>query len=113
MIGVERKRFAPSLTNPIFINVQVVAKNMESVKHREKCSYCGKEFTLTGKGKWREDIKAYEWYESNHNCPEKKKDISDNAKLLGAIGGAMTAKKYGAKHFSEAGKKGMKARWGK
>jgi hypothetical protein len=85
---------------------------MEQLKHKEICKYCGKEFTLTGKGKYREDIQAYEWYETDHNCPEKKKDISDNAKLLGSLGGLMTKSKYGTKHYSEAGKKGMAKRWG-
>lgn len=32
---------------------------------------------------------------------------------LGQLGGLMTAKKYGSKHYSEAGKKGMEKRWGK
>ena len=32
---------------------------------------------------------------------------------LGKRGGAKTASLYGAKHFSDAGKKGMAKRWGK
>lgn len=38
---------------------------------------------------------------------------SDIAKQLGKSGGKKTLKKYGRKHFSEAGKKGMAKRWGK
>jgi len=38
---------------------------------------------------------------------------SEAAQKLGKLGGEATAKKYGKKHFSEAGKKGMKARWEK
>lgn len=34
------------------------------------------------------------------------KDINEAAKKLGKRGGAETKKKYGKKHFSEAGKKG-------
>ena len=36
-----------------------------------------------------------------------------NAQALGKLGGKKTAKKYGKKHFSEAGKKGMAKRWAK
>lgn len=82
---------------------------MEPIKHKEKCTGCGKIVILTGKGKWREDIQAYEWYESDHSCPK----INEAAKALGQLGGLMTSKIYGTKHFSEAGKKGMKARWNK
>ena len=35
-----------------------------------------------------------------------------NTQKLGSLGGKSTAKKYGVKHFSEAGKKGMAKRWG-
>lgn len=34
------------------------------------------------------------------------------AQKLGSLGGKSTAKKYGSKHYSEAGKKGMEKRWG-
>jgi hypothetical protein len=40
-------------------------------------------------------------------------DISELAKKLGSLGGNKTKKKYGKKHFSDIGKKGMKKRWGK
>ncbi len=39
-------------------------------------------------------------------------NASDIAKQLGKRGGAATKRKYGRKHFSEAGKKGMARRWG-
>lgn len=35
------------------------------------------------------------------------------AQSLGKLGGKATTKKYGKKHFSEAGKKGMAKRWAK
>ena len=76
---------------------------------KTKCSYCGKDVTQKGMGKWREDIQAYEWYQTDHKCPE----INKAAQALGALGGLMTKQKYGVKHFSDAGKLGMKARWGK
>ena len=41
------------------------------------------------------------------------KELSDLAKKLGKAGGSQTLKKHGKKHFSDAGKKGMLARWGK
>lgn len=77
------------------------------------CQFCEKEIILTGKGKWREDIQEYEWYEGGCDCQKQKDLINSSAKQLGQLGGLMTAKKYGVKHFSEAGKKGMKARWKK
>lgn len=39
--------------------------------------------------------------------------MNKNAQELGKLGGKATAKKYGKDHFSQAGKKGMKKRWGK
>lgn len=38
-------------------------------------------------------------------------EINEAAQLLGKKGGNTTKKKYGSKHYSEAGKKGMDARW--
>lgn len=76
------------------------------------CQFCGKDIILTGRGKWREDIQAYEWYEGGCDCQKQKDLINSSAKQLGHLGGLMTAKKYGVKHFSEAGKKGMAKRWG-
>ncbi len=40
-------------------------------------------------------------------------EVNKSAVELGSLGGKSTSKKYGKKHFSEAGKKGMKVRWGK
>lgn len=39
--------------------------------------------------------------------------VAKAAQQLGSLGGKATVKKYGKKHFSEAGKKGMAKRWGK
>lgn len=36
-----------------------------------------------------------------------------DTRKAGKLGGDITKKKYGQKHFSNAGKKGMEARWGK
>lgn len=47
------------------------------LKTTTSCFLCGNTITLTGKGKWREDIQAFEWYESNHECP--KLNGADNA----------------------------------
>lgn len=77
------------------------------------CPYCKKEITLIGKGKFREDIGEYEWYEGGCDCKQNKEIISSTAKQLGQLGGLATSKKYGSKHYSEAGKKGMEKRWGK
>lgn len=38
-------------------------------------------------------------------------DIKEIAKQLGKLGGEKTKEKYGSKHYSEAGKKGMAKRW--
>lgn len=38
---------------------------------------------------------------------------NETAKRLGELGGLATKKKYGKKHFSNAGKLGMKKRWSK
>jgi hypothetical protein len=48
-------------------------------------------------------------------CPHcgKPVDISRYAVQTGKQGGNVTKRKYGSKHFSEAGKKGMAKRWGK
>lgn len=77
------------------------------------CQFCGEIETLTGQGKFREDIGEYEWYSSDHDCPKRKEQLKSMAKDLGRLGGFATSKKYGKKHFSEAGKKGMAKRWGK
>lgn len=47
------------------------------------------------------------------DCMDWEGTMSFCLKSIGKKGGEATVKKYGKKHFSEAGKKGMKARWGK
>lgn len=64
---------------------------------------------MTGKSEWREDIQAYEYYESDYKCPK----LNDAAKALGTLGGLMTAKEHGTKHYSEARKKRIKSEVGK
>jgi hypothetical protein len=49
---------------------------------------------------------------TRHHCG-KPVDISRYAVQTGKQGGNVTKRKYGSKHFSEAGKKGMAKRWGK
>lgn len=41
------------------------------------------------------------------------KQISEAAAAMGRKGGKAKLKKYGKKHYSEMGKKGMETRWGK
>lgn len=42
---------------------------------------------------------------------EAKTAISKAASVMGKKGGAVTFKRYGKAHFSNAGKKGMKTWW--
>lgn len=39
--------------------------------------------------------------------------MNKSAQKLGKLGGKATKKKYGSKHFSDAGKKGAEKRWKK
>jgi hypothetical protein len=50
------------------------------------------------------------WIKTPYRALIEKSEI---AKQLGKLGGLATKKKYGKKHFSEAGKLGMKKRWKK
>lgn len=86
---------------------------MKDKTKKSICEFCGKEITLVGQGRWREDIQECEWYTTDHKCSKGKKQLNEMAKQLGTLGGLATKSKYGVKHYSEAGKKGMKARWGK
>lgn len=46
-------------------------------------------------------------------CPFCKNDLTDHiGKLYGKLGGISTKKRYGKKHYSDIGKKGMASRWG-
>lgn len=76
---------------------------------KTNCPLCKVETNQKGMGKWRDDIQAYEWYQSDHKCPM----IEEAAKSLGALGGKMTKMLHGKEHYSKAGKKGMASRWNK
>ena len=46
---------------------------------QEVCNRCGAKVLVVGKGKWKKDIKAWEWYETDHVCPKLK---DDNVNIL-------------------------------
>lgn len=78
-----------------------LVKNKIWVKGKTQCEWFDKDGTIA---LWMDVAVAQGYMEKRSEKPAKK---------LGKRGGQATSKKYGKEHFSEAGKKGMKVRWGK
>lgn len=80
-------------------------------KHIFYCPNCGKEEMREAKRQWC-DCYNPPFEMAWHSKAEDEALERRIRKIMGGIGGKATAKKYGRKHFSEAGKKGMAKRWG-
>lgn len=80
-------------------------------KHIFYCPNCEKQEMRKEKRQWC-DCSNPPFEMAWHTKEEDEALKRRVGQLMGALGGNATAKKYGAKHFSEAGKKGMAKRWG-
>lgn len=81
-------------------------------KHIYYCPNCGKE-EIRPMGKQWCDCYEPPFEMAPHSKKRDEELRKQAAAFIGALGGKRTMKKYGSKHFSDAGKKGMAKRWAK